>query len=169
MMGSTPPPAEETDEDEAAEEKFGWEGEEENVGSERTSFLYDSRRETCQDAVPKEFEGSVFTNAASVIGLDPPEPLDDGGGERVEAGERGRWNPAFVAALMMRSFRQVRCGSSCCGRLFDGAVAGGAIELMMVELEEVVEREFWEYPLRVLEPEDHCWAWWPRRDDPGRG
>lgn len=41
-----------------------------------------------------------------------PEADEGGGGDRVVPGERGRWYPVFIAALMMRSLRQVRWGSS---------------------------------------------------------
>lgn len=75
--------------------------------------------------MPKLLEGTDLMKVARLLlGLEEEE------GEGVE----GRWNPMFRAALTMRSFRQVRCGSS----MWEVEVG-----LMIVEVEEVVRAEEW--------------------------
>ena len=118
----------------------------------------------CQGCVPKLLDGSVFTNAARVIGvvidadLECMEEDDVEGGDRVSDGERGRWYPVFIAALTIKSLRHVRCGSS--GAVDGEEVGFGVGEFMIVEFEDDVVRLFWDSPLNMLdpEPEDHCAA-----------
>ena len=57
--------------------------------------------------------------------------------EEEEGGAEERWKPMFKAALTMRSFRQVRWGSS--GMVVDVVVV--VVGFMIVEVEEPVRAE----------------------------
>lgn len=76
--------------------------------------------------MPKLFEGTDLTKAARLwLGFVAEDEGEDG---------EGRWKPMLRAALTMRSFRQVRWGSS----MWEEVVG-----LMIVEVEEVVRAEEW--------------------------
>ena len=109
--------------------------------------------------MPKLLEGTDLTKLARLVVLVVLAAVLLCGGvpvvlvEEEDGGDgEGRWNPILMAALRIRSLRQVRCGSSAFG-------AVGVAWLMMVEVEEPVRAEDLERVDSVLLEEEDHWCW----------